>query len=197
MLSAFMERLHTLQGEKLDESSRKIVDLCASAYPDLQPWQVKKQCIVADGSKFQRPLLDLFYTYLTNLLHPIDGQDLAKRDIHLVNVSESTGFLLFAQNASLKEYLRLQEWCHLSIQFLQEMDDETKQAKEYKMHFMAVASRASSTHVMYKRDLMTLLAFAMEINETDLALDLGTCVKMILSLRKLVSDTRHDVYRVS
>ncbi|GAX28159.1 hypothetical protein FisN_6Lh015 [Fistulifera solaris] len=149
MLSAFVERLHTIQGEKLDGSSRKIVDLCASAYPDLQPWQVKKQCIVADGSKFQRPLLDLFYTYLTDLLHPIDGQDAAKRDNYLVN-----------------------EWCQLSIQFLQEMDDETNEAKEYKMHFMAVASRTSSTHVMYKRDLIVLLDFAMEINETDLALDL-------------------------
>jgi hypothetical protein len=59
---------------------------------------------------------------------------------------------------------------------LQETDDESNQATHYKMHFMAVASRTSSTHVMYKRDLLTLLDFAMEIRETDLALDLGTWV---------------------
>lgn len=41
------------------------------------------------------------------------------------------------------------------------------------MHFMAVASRASSTHVMYKRDLTNLLNLCMEIHETELALELG------------------------
>jgi hypothetical protein len=94
MLSAFLERLQTLQTEKLDDSGRKIVDWCASTYPDLQPWQVKKKCIVADESKFRKPLLGLFYAYLTNLLHPIDGHDVAKRDSCLVNVSGSSGFLI-------------------------------------------------------------------------------------------------------
>lgn len=89
MLSAFVERLHALRTEKLEESGRKVIDWCASAYPDLQPWQVKKECTEADGSKSEQPLLGLYYAYLTNLLHPIDGHDVAKRESCLVNVSRS------------------------------------------------------------------------------------------------------------
>lgn len=63
------------------------IDLCASAYPDVQPWQVKKQCIGdsinTDGDK----LADLFYTYLTLLLHPIDGHSTARKDKEMVKVS--------------------------------------------------------------------------------------------------------------
>ena len=47
---------------------------------------------------------------------------------------------------------------------------------------MAVASRASSTHVMYRRDLPALLDFAMKINETELALDLGKFVEDVVCI---------------
>lgn len=96
MLSAFVERLHALRTEKLEESGRKVMDWCASAYPDLQPWQVKKECTVSDGSKSQEPILELYYVYLTNLLHPIDGHDAAKRESYLVNVSRSIESTLFS-----------------------------------------------------------------------------------------------------
>lgn len=66
------------------------------------------------------------------------------------------------------------------------MDDEAIKANDYKMHFMAVASRASSTHVMYRRDLPALLNFAMKINETELALDLGEFVLFVVFLINLL-----------
>lgn len=93
MLSAFVERLNALRTEKLEESGRKVIDWCASAYPDLQPWQVKKECMVTDGLKARQPLSGLYYAYLTDLLHPIDGHDGAKRESCLVNVSRSNVML--------------------------------------------------------------------------------------------------------
>lgn len=79
------------------------------------------------------------------------------------------------------------------------MADEFNKAKAYKMHFMAVASRASSTHVMYKRDLTTLLDLAMEINETELALDLGEFAGLyrMLHIAQSLSHTRMDGFNIS
>lgn len=74
------------------------IDMCASSYPDLQPWQVRRVCmsrndeeLVANGSHHsedhKNDLEDLYYIYLTQLLHPMDGHDLARKDNVLVRVS--------------------------------------------------------------------------------------------------------------
>lgn len=184
MLSAFIESLHALRKEKLVESGRKVIDWCACAYPDLQPWQVKKECMVPDGSKSQESCVDLYYAYLTDLLHPIDGNDTAKKEAYLVNVSCTTRIRWLRKSLYTHAIFNyLQDWCRLSIDFLRKTDNQDNKAKDYKMHFMAVASRASSTHVMYKRDLVALLELSMQINQTELALDLGTfqhvCVQCV------------------
>ena len=43
---------------------------------------------------------------------------------------------------------------------------------EHKKNFLSVASRVSSSHLAYKRDLVMLLDFSMKIGDRDLALDL-------------------------
>ena len=47
--------------------------------------------------------------------------------------------------------------------------------QERRSNFFAVASKSSSDHVAYRRDLELLLVLAMKIEEKNLALDLGTC----------------------
>ena len=46
--------------------------------------------------------------------------------------------------------------------------------QEHLKNFVCVASRASSDHLSYRRDLAMLLDMSMKIHEHDLALDLGT-----------------------
>ena len=52
--------------------------------------------------------------------------------------------------------------------------DETEAKKDRRTNFFFVASRASSHHLAYHRDLPLLLTLSMEIKEHSLALDLGT-----------------------
>lgn len=56
------------------------------------------------------------------------------------------------------------------------MDDKSNvkpENPEYLQNFFRVASRASSDHLVYHRDLIMLLDMSMLIDERDLALDLG------------------------
>jgi hypothetical protein len=102
MLSALVQRLYNIRGEKYISRKKTIIDLCSSAYPDVRPWQVKKYCIVlprqnnaADATEME----SLYYTYLSLLLHPIDGNEAARRDPRLVAVSK-TGALIMLFNSS-------------------------------------------------------------------------------------------------
>lgn len=66
------------------------MELCASAFPDILPWQVQMQLSSVDdapGRAFEKEKDDAYYLYLSRLLHPIDGHEIAKKDKSLVKVS--------------------------------------------------------------------------------------------------------------
>lgn len=79
MLSAIVHLVSQIHEETNAERKEAIVGLCATAYPDVRPWQVKSACDDSDA--------DLYYTYLSVLLQPIDGNELAQQDARLVKVS--------------------------------------------------------------------------------------------------------------
>ena len=92
-----MERLQGLRNVFSPVHWLATIDLCAAAYPDVLPWQVRVACTpelgkdsgtgstVLPESK-QNELADLYYVYMTQLLHPMDGHDLARKDTELVRV---------------------------------------------------------------------------------------------------------------
>jgi hypothetical protein len=77
----------------------------------------------------------------------------------------------------------VQEWCEISVR---QMTANELQAKSpYRDNFMSVASRASSHHLVYHRDLPFLLPLSMTIKEHGLALDLGMdifCVVLYIEI---------------
>lgn len=88
MLSAVTQKLHNLRKINfIPDLWLSTVDLCAAAYPDLQPWQVQNVCCGASApNKMTKQLEDLYYIYLSLLLHPIDGHESARRNPALVKV---------------------------------------------------------------------------------------------------------------
>jgi hypothetical protein len=132
-----------------------IRDLCVSAYPDVLPWQVRQACLEPSSDRV-RPgaaltcsrgdLEDLYYSYLSQLLHPFDGNDNARHDEEL-----------------------LEEYCEWSIGILRSRDKKTDRVD----NFLNIASRTSIQHTRYKRDLMMLLRLSAVIGKDDLMLDLG------------------------
>ena len=76
-----------------ESSNRRqvLVDICVSAYPDLCPWQVRQAVLEPpvgeEGSKNNKQFDDLYYYYLSSLLHPQDGHYGTKHDKDLVKVS--------------------------------------------------------------------------------------------------------------
>ena len=83
MMSAILQLLQGILKEKNLDRKQAIIDLCASAYPDIRPWQVESACYEEQTSGNN----NLYYIYLSQLLHPIDGHDAARRDASLVKVS--------------------------------------------------------------------------------------------------------------
>ena len=90
-LSALLQCLGEIRRET-SERQRLIKTLCVSAYPDLQPWQVKKACIGqtmkqdSRKSSVDEGLPELYYSYLSQLLDPIEGQEAARQNGKLVEV---------------------------------------------------------------------------------------------------------------
>lgn len=162
MLSAVLERLHNLSNESNAEQRLMTIHLCALAYPDVRPWQVDRECRglgkdsqVKDPNQFDA----LYYRYLTYLLNPTDGHDIARRDSALV-----------------------MEWSELSVRgYLEQISQQQSPGKqgsddfkERKKNFYSVASKASSDHLAYTRDLSKLLSLSMQAKEYSLALDLAS-----------------------
>lgn len=85
MLSAIMTHVKSLASEPRLEFRKHLMNLAVSSYPDLRPWQVRNACMVA--SKHDPVLAELFYYYLSFLLHPSEGIESAKHDEDLVRVS--------------------------------------------------------------------------------------------------------------
>jgi hypothetical protein len=88
MLSAVVQLLHGIRQEHSKERKIAIIDSCSSAFPDVRPWQVAQSCGVgqSDPDKTSYEMLHFYYTYLTLLLHPVDGHDSARHDPSLVQV---------------------------------------------------------------------------------------------------------------
>jgi hypothetical protein len=82
-----------------------------------------------------------------------------------------------------------QEWCKWSIG-MGPSDSNKKQVKpenpEHLQNFFCVASRASSDHLAYRRNLVMLLDMSMTIGEHDLALDLGKFKDQLMNPKRRV-----------
>jgi hypothetical protein len=96
MLSTVIQRLHLIRTASASERRVPTIYLCAAAFPDVRPWQVKKECS-PEGRTATEPLPedlkveleDLYYTYLSILLHSLDGHEAARSDSSLVQVRSS------------------------------------------------------------------------------------------------------------
>jgi hypothetical protein len=151
-----LEFLVDIKFEMKEERRKLIRDLCVSAYPDIQPWQVRQACLENGprGSKSTGSRIpcsddcmeDLYYTYLSNLLNPMDGHETARHNPELV-----------------KEYCEWSVGIHpTSIKNPERMEN-----------FFKVASRTSIQYKRYKRDLMMLLDLSVIVDKGDLVLELG------------------------
>jgi hypothetical protein len=161
MLSAVLHLLYNIHNPLMRERRISIVDLCVSSFPDIRPWQVKKACNISDGdgNSFADPSQmefdDLYYVYLSQLLHPTEGHDAARHDPSLV-----------------------EEWCKLSIH---QVDNGTLDDRSFDRmaNFLSVASTDSSRHLAFHRDLELLLGLAMEIKQHDLALEIAVEIMQV------------------
>lgn len=143
-----MQRLKEIRSST-PERRRATINLCYQAYPDLRPWQVKEACYGKgqdDQSDQAKDLTGLYYKYLCLLLHPSDGHEGARHHPALVR-----------------------EFCTLSVKRMASDPGKSKN----RSNFFQVASKTSSDHLAYTRDLPLLLKLSMEAKEFDLSLDLG------------------------
>lgn len=91
MLSAVLQLLQGIN-TATDHRRLAIIDLSVSAYPDIRPWQVEQACnsvVLMDPTTDSVPGEDLYYRYMSLLLHPTDGHGGARRKPTLVEVSIS------------------------------------------------------------------------------------------------------------
>lgn len=132
--------------------------MCVSAYPDILPWQVRKACLEFElnsghvNSVMPCPnqiLQDLYYSYLSQLLHPLDGHEDARHDSEL-----------------------LQEFCEWSVGI---QPKPGKRRAERLANFLNIASVSNIQHKRFRRDLMMLLEMSVEVGKDDLVLDLSKC----------------------
>jgi hypothetical protein len=162
MLSAVVQMLREVR-DVSSELKLATINLCALAFPDIQPWQVQEQCLEVETGASQRTqseLTDVYYVYLCRLLNPAEGHEAARRDASLVK-----------------------EWCELSVR---KTDNGTLSERPNRLsNFDSIASRTTSTALSFKRDLVHLLGLGMEAKKYDLALDLGELLVIDLS-RSLV-----------
>ena len=88
MLSAIVKCLPMICEETSTDRRQVLVDVCVSAYPDLCTWQVRQALAEpSNKGKDSGQLQDLYYYYLSSLLHPQDGHETARQDAALVEVS--------------------------------------------------------------------------------------------------------------
>ncbi|KAG7346813.1 hypothetical protein IV203_005882 [Nitzschia inconspicua] len=164
-LSAVLELLHDIPYDDKEERRHLIRDLCVSAYPDILPWQVRQVCLsdeMGNPSLEAQPacsedeLEGFYYSYLSQLLHPFDGNDRARHDDEL-----------------------LEEYCEWSVGLQAHLTKKPDRLE----NFLNIASRSSIQYHRFKRDLMTLLRLSVVVGKEDLVLDL---VDEILDDRKLL-----------
>jgi hypothetical protein len=165
-LSAVLQFLSGIRYIMKVERRKVIRDLCVSAYPDVQPWQVRKACLdphrqPQDSLEHKQACSDdqmenFYYNYMSNLLNPLDGHEDARHDADLVK-----------------------EYCEWSVGIAPRPNKNRERLK----NFIAIASRSSIQYKRYRRDLMMLLDLSMIVGKEDLALDLGTCSRSRVVVR--------------
>ena len=154
-----LQQLNEIRFEAKEERRKVLRDLCVSAYPDVQTWQVRMACISPKDPKDTREqcsktlMEDLYYSYMSHLLNPMDGNEAARQDAELVK-----------------------EYCEWSIGIKPRRAKNPLGLK----NFMNIAARSSVLHKRYKRDLMVLLDLSLTVGIYDLALDLGKVVAFSL-----------------
>jgi len=171
MLSAILQLLLTIDEQQL-EGRNHLINLSVSAYPDLRPWVVRKGCLETIG--YSKDLEELYYLYLSLILHPSDGHETARQDIKLVK-----------------------EWCELSVKG--EISNNTYSRSKVE-NFLLVASRNYSDHKMYNRDLPFLLELAMKKNQLKVACELIYDIvenKNLVSNGALMSTIRDNLRKIS
>lgn len=148
-----LESLHNIPFDRKEERRDLIRDLCVSAFPDIHPWQVRQACldrpVNLEDSRIPNSdecLEAFYYSYLSHLLNPLDGNDVARHDAALVK-----------------------EYCEWSVGLQPRLSKQPERLE----NFLNIASRSSIQHKRYTRDLMTLLEFAVVIGKDDLVFDLG------------------------
>jgi hypothetical protein len=191
MLSAVLQKLREMNMEPNWDRKRTLIDVCSSAYPDVRPWQVRQECmrqterLSPQRRKQDDDAAELYYIYLSQLLHPTDGHDTARHDSELVKVrAERQGMLdqpVLVSGNVRKSFLVLymtanqlccqQEWCELSARGSHTVASESKRA-EHRRNFLYVASSSRSDHIAYRRDLAMLLSLCIEVEEYDAAFEL-------------------------
>lgn len=92
MLSAILSRIHEIRNEPTSNRRQDLMNICVLAYPDLRPWQVRQACLGEDATSSYSTTGDIefnemYYEYLSLLLHPWEGHDAACQDAELVTVS--------------------------------------------------------------------------------------------------------------
>jgi hypothetical protein len=169
MLSAILSRIQGIRNEPKSKRRQDMMNICVLAYPDLRPWQVRQACLGENFTSSHSTTSDLefhkmYYEYLSLLLHPWEGHDAARQDAELVT-----------------------EWCRLSLEDLSTDNNEEDQArrKQRRSNFQQVASRSSSDHRYYNRDLFSLMNLSIQDKDYDLALDI---VDEMLDSKKYTSD---------
>jgi hypothetical protein len=125
--------------------------MCVSAFPDIDPWQVRQACVDSPQTSGESPcsdecMEDLYYSYLSHLLNPLDGHEGARHDAELVK-----------------------EYCEWSVGIKPRLSKNPKRLD----NFYNVASRSQIQHRRYRRDLLMLLELSMIVNKDDLSLDIG------------------------
>jgi hypothetical protein len=150
MLSAIIKQVRAIGHQKVDGRSH-LIHLAVSAFPDLRPWLVRQGCMEGtDGdSTHGKDLEELYYVYLSLLLHPTDGHEAARQDADLVK-----------------------EWCYLSVQGYENSNTNNPSKM---MNFRVVASRRQPDYRLYRRDLPYLMDLAFQADEVELTLDLSKC----------------------
>ena len=145
-----------------DKKRKVILDLCVSGYPDIQPWQVRSAYFSLPQLKAedtrdqcsQAIMADLYYTYLSHLLNPIEGNETAREDSSLIK-----------------------EFCEWSIG----IDSRSESDPSRMQNFMDIAAPSSKYHKKYRRDLIMLLDQSFFIKNYSLSLDLSKCVDDLLT----------------
>lgn len=171
MLSAITKNILKINQQKL-EGRTHLIHLCVSAYPDLRPWLVRKGCL--ETEKTTDDIEEMYYIYLSLILHSSDGHDTARQDRKLVK-----------------------EWCEMSVKGDIGRDAYSRSRLG---NFLVVASRKQPDFKMYHRDLPFLMELAMKTGQVEVAMELINEIfdyKGHVSNRVLTSSIRAHLSKIA